>query len=78
MPRVIVQAFAGRTLAQKRNLIAGVADAVSRSFGVPIGTVSIVIQEFTPENFGQGGVLEADITSPDITPEPAGAAQVDG
>ncbi len=61
MPRIIVQAFAGRTLDQKRVLISGITEAVVSSFKADPDDVIVVIQEMVPENYGRAGILRADV-----------------
>jgi 4-oxalocrotonate tautomerase len=60
MPRVIIQARKGRTLAQKRGLVRALTDAVCANFDVRPDQVTIVIQEADEENYAKGGVLDVD------------------
>ncbi|MBO5918531.1 MAG: 2-hydroxymuconate tautomerase family protein [Oscillospiraceae bacterium] len=57
MPRVTVQMFEGRTMAQKRALVAKVTDAVVETCGVTAEHVTVVIDEMKKEHYAQGGKL---------------------
>ena len=56
MPIIQVNLLEGRTVAQKRAMIAAVTDAVVDSLGVKRDTVRIMINEIQPEHFALGGV----------------------
>nr|ALV86408.1 hypothetical protein [uncultured bacterium 16] len=56
MPIIQVNLLEGRTVAQKRAMIAAVTDAVVESLGVKRETVRILINELQAENFALGGV----------------------
>ncbi|TDU28537.1 4-oxalocrotonate tautomerase family enzyme [Panacagrimonas perspica] len=56
MPIIQVNMLEGRTVAQKRAMIAAVTDAVVGSLGVKRETVRIMINEMHAEHFALGGV----------------------
>jgi 4-oxalocrotonate tautomerase len=60
MPRIIVQAIAGRTIEQKRDLARRLTDAVVEAWGVEPQIVTVRIEEVPPENFARAGLLAAD------------------
>jgi 4-oxalocrotonate tautomerase len=60
MPRIIIQAFRGRTLEQKRELVRRITDVVVEVFEVEPDIVTIRIEEGEKENFARGGVLASD------------------
>ncbi|GAA5144959.1 hypothetical protein GCM10025768_01510 [Microbacterium pseudoresistens] len=60
MPRIIVQAKAGRTHEQKADLARSVTDAVVSSFGCTPASVTIVIEEIELTNFAKAGILDSD------------------
>lgn len=60
MPRIIIQAFSGRTLDQKRELVRKVTDVVVETWKVDPSTVSVRIEEGSPENSATAGVLAVD------------------
>lgn len=57
MPRITVQMFEGRTLEQKRALVAGITDVVTATCGVTAEHVTVVIDEMKKENYGSAGKL---------------------
>jgi len=60
MPFIIVEAFEGRTVEQKRGLVKDVTEAVSKNFAVPPEAVIILIHEMKRENLGEAGELMID------------------
>jgi 4-oxalocrotonate tautomerase len=60
MPRIIVQAVEGRTLEQKRELARRLTEAVVEVLKVAPDTVTVRIEEVSPENFARAGVLAID------------------
>lgn len=56
MPIIQVNLMEGRTVAQKRAMIAAVTDAVVDSLGVRADSVRIIINELHPEHFALAGV----------------------
>jgi 4-oxalocrotonate tautomerase len=65
MPRIIIQAFKGRTLEQKRELVRRITEVTVEVFEVPPETVTIRIEEGDKENFAKAGVLASDRGGPD-------------
>jgi 4-oxalocrotonate tautomerase len=64
MPRIIVQAIAGRTVEQKRELVRRITDTVVETWHVDPDIVTIRIEEVPAENFARAGVLAADRPKP--------------
>jgi 4-oxalocrotonate tautomerase len=60
MPVVTVQMYDGRTLDQKRELVKGITDVVSRVTGVSEEGVHVIIDEVKRENWSIGGRLWPD------------------
>ena len=60
MPRIIVQAAAGRSTEQKRALIRELTEAVCRNFSVDPDVVTVFLEEAPRENIGRGGILLSD------------------
>jgi len=60
MPVVRIELSKGRTIAQKRELVKSITDAVVKSTGVKPDKVWIIIDEFDPDNFSTGGHLHID------------------
>lgn len=56
MPIVEVHVAEGRSVAQKRAMVAAVTEAVSNTMAAPVSAVRIIIHELTPENYAIGGV----------------------
>jgi 4-oxalocrotonate tautomerase len=56
MPIIQVNMLEGRTVAQKRAMIAAITDAVVDSLGVRAESVRIMINEMHPEHFALAGV----------------------
>lgn len=64
MPRIIIQAIAGRTVEQKRELARRLTDAVVEVWGVDPDIVTLRIEEVPPENFARAGLLASDRKPP--------------
>ncbi|MQA08941.1 MAG: 4-oxalocrotonate tautomerase [Pseudonocardiaceae bacterium] len=60
MPRIVVQAYEGRTLDQKRHLVRGITDAVVDAYAVSPETVTVVIEEIRDDHTAKAGVLRSD------------------
>ncbi len=60
MPEVYVYAVEGKTLDQKRRLVAAITDAMVREFGARKQAVVVQIVETPKENKAKGGVLFSD------------------
>ena len=56
MPIIQVNLLEGRTVAQKRAMVAAVTDAIVESLGVKRDSVRIMINEMHAENFALAGV----------------------
>ena len=55
MPLIQVSMLEGRTVEQKRAMIAAITDAVAGSLGAPPDSVRVIINELHPEHYGVGG-----------------------
>ena len=64
MPRIKVEAIAGRTVHQKRELIRRLTDVVVETWGVDPDIVTVRIEEVPPENFGRAGLAAIDRSRP--------------
>lgn len=60
MPVVNIQIFQGRSVEQKRSLVAEVTEAICRSLSVSPDVVRILITDMPRENMGVAGVLNID------------------
>jgi 4-oxalocrotonate tautomerase len=60
MPLVEIHISEGRTDEQKRALLDSVTEAVRDSLGVPLASVRVWIQEFSPRDYMVAGRLYAD------------------
>jgi 4-oxalocrotonate tautomerase len=60
MPEVYVHAMEGRTIEQKRKLVAEITEAVVRNFEVAADAVVVTIIEGPRHNKAKGGVLFSD------------------
>jgi 4-oxalocrotonate tautomerase len=60
MPVVTVQMWEGRTLEQKRALVAAITEAMVVHAGAKPDGLHVVIQEIPRENWGRAGVLGVD------------------
>lgn len=60
MPLVEIHMLGGRTDEQKRALLDGVTEAVRRSLGVPLTSIRVWIQEFSPKDYMVAGELYAE------------------
>ncbi len=59
MPVVIVEMWAGRTAGQKKQLVADITAAFTKT-GVPAEAVHIILKDNPKTNWGQGGKLAAE------------------
>lgn len=57
---IIVSAFRGRTVEQKRDLVRRLTDAAVDVLGVDAEAVSVEIDEGGPEDWARGGILSVD------------------
>ncbi len=67
MPRLIIQAIAGRSVEQKRELARRMTDLVVEVWGVDPEIVTVRIEEVPAENFARAGVLAVDRPRPSGT-----------
>jgi 4-oxalocrotonate tautomerase len=62
MPVVTVQLWAGRSLEQKRRLVAAITEAMVEHAGANPDALHVVLQEIPKENWGLAGMLGVDRT----------------
>ena len=60
MPIIQVHLFEGKTLDQKRALVANMTDAVVKSLNCAPDAVRIILQEMAKQDHAVAGVLTAD------------------
>jgi len=60
MPIIQVHMFEGRTIDQKRKLVAEVTEAVVKSIGVKPEDVRIIIEDMAKHDYSIGGTLVID------------------
>ncbi|MBK7469435.1 MAG: 2-hydroxymuconate tautomerase family protein [Betaproteobacteria bacterium] len=60
MPWITVQLLAGRTVEQKKELVAALTRETSRVCGCSTDAVQIVIEDVQKDNWGIGGVLASE------------------
>lgn len=60
MPIIQVNMFEGRTLDQKRTLVANMTEAVVKSLGVKPDDVRIILQDMAKQDYAIAGVLGID------------------
>jgi 4-oxalocrotonate tautomerase len=60
MPHITIDGPRIQELDKKRELVATVTDAAVKAFGLPKGTIVVVIKENLPENVGVAGQLIVD------------------
>jgi 4-oxalocrotonate tautomerase len=60
MPTIIVEAFEGRTLDQRRELAKGITEAVMRAYKVPADAVQIKFRDQSRQDVARGGVMVCD------------------
>ena len=60
MPLVEIHMLEGRTDDQKKALLDAVTEAVRESLGVPLTSIRVWIQEFSPKEYMVAGELFAD------------------
>ena len=66
MPNVTIEWLQGRTLEQKRKVIAGITDLLVEAADARREAVQVTFREMTKENWGRGGFLGIDRT--DVKP----------
>jgi 4-oxalocrotonate tautomerase len=57
MPTINVQMFEGRSAQQKRDFVRAVTEAACQTLGCEPGSVDIIIQEVSRDNWATGGKL---------------------
>jgi 4-oxalocrotonate tautomerase len=62
MPLITVHLLAGRTLEQKRRVVARITDALVEEAGARPEMVQVRFLEVTKEDWGRGGLLGIDRT----------------
>ena len=60
MPIVQIDLLEGRTLEQKRAMVAKVTEANKETANCPADAVTIIIREMPPTHLGKGGKLRSD------------------
>ena len=60
MPIVQVNMLAGRTVEQKRKLVAGITNVVVESLGVQAEQVRVMIHEMSKDDYAIGGKTAAE------------------
>jgi 4-oxalocrotonate tautomerase len=60
MPIIQVHLFEGRTLDQKRKLVASMTDAVVKSLDIKPEDVRIILEDMARHDYAIAGVLAAD------------------
>jgi 4-oxalocrotonate tautomerase len=60
MPIIHVNLIEGRTVEQKRKLVAGITDAVVKSLDVEPDAVKIILQDMAKHDYAIAGVLFVD------------------
>lgn len=60
MPNVTIEWLQGRTLEQKRKVIAGITDLLVESADARREAVQVTFREMTKEDWGRGGLLGVD------------------
>jgi len=60
MPIVQVHMIEGRTLEQKRKLVAEITKAVVNSVDVPAEAVKVILHDMAKDNYANAGVLVID------------------
>ena len=60
MPIIQVNLIEGRTVEQKRKLVAGITDVVVKSLDVAPDTVRIIVHDMAKHDYAIAGTLVAD------------------
>ncbi|HWR30985.1 MAG TPA: 2-hydroxymuconate tautomerase [Negativicutes bacterium] len=61
MPVVQIDLLEGRTLEQKRAMVAKVTEAITETAKCPADAVTIIIREMPPTHLGKAGKLRSDV-----------------
>lgn len=67
MPFVTVHMWEGRSVAQKRALVAAITEAMVTHAGAKPDHLHVAISEYPPENWGRAGKLCAPVTDGEET-----------
>ncbi len=62
MPNVTIEWLEGRTLEQRRKVIAGITDLLVEAANARREAVQVTFREMTKETWGRGGLLGIDLT----------------
>jgi 4-oxalocrotonate tautomerase len=62
VPNVTIEWLQGRTVEQKRRVIAGITDLLVEAADARREAVQVTFREMTKENWGRGGLLGIDRT----------------
>ena len=60
MPLVTIEAFAGRSVEQKRDLVKGITDVFVKAYKVDPESVTIVFHDLQKQDLAKAGVLASD------------------
>lgn len=60
MPTVQIEMIEGRTIEQKRQMVAEVTEAITKNLNCPKEAVTIIIREMKKEHYATGGQLAID------------------
>jgi len=60
MPIVQIDMLEGRSLEQKRAMVAKITDAITETANCPADAVTIIIRDMPTTNLGKGGKLRSD------------------
>ena len=60
MPIVQIDLLEGRTVEQKRAMVAKVTEAIQETAKCPADAVTIIFRDMTPTHLGKGGKLRSD------------------
>ena len=66
MPNVTIEWLEGRTVDQRRQVIAGITDLLVEAGGARREAVQVTFRDMTKDNWGRGGLLGIDRT--DVKP----------
>ena len=66
MPNVTIEWLEGRTVDQRRQVIAGITDLLVEAAGARREAVQVTFRDMTKDNWGRGGLLGVDRT--DVKP----------
>ena len=61
MPTIRIDMFEGRTVEQKRALVAAVTEACVRTIGASPESVDILLFDIAKQNWASGGTLWSDV-----------------